>query len=186
MKFPQIVNMTNSSVNNLITTEDFRLFIARIVYGMLFFMIVLQMILQHLPYQLPLQSNSWLMYPWIRPTVSIVASTAVLVGFFIPTRAWSTLTAIFMLLFNFCYADLANNSFYNFIWWVLLIPFCLKEQQVYYIINKNKWLIILFAAVNGFSYGFSLVAIPLYILYLLPFLPYKRLFDSFNKYYEPR
>ena len=72
--------MTYSPVNNFVTTEDFRLFIARIVYGMLFFMIVLQMILQHLPYQLPLQSNSWLMYPWVRPTVSIAASTAVLVG----------------------------------------------------------------------------------------------------------
>ncbi len=178
--------MTHSPVNNFVTTEDFRLFIARIIYGTLFFIIVLQMILHQLPYQLPMQNNTWLMYPWIRSTVSITASTAVLVGFFIPSRVWSMISALCMLLFNFCYADLANNAFYNFIWWVLLIPFCLKSPIVYHVMNRNKWLVILFAVANGFSYGINIVALPIYTLYFLPFLPYKWLFDSFNRYYEPR
>jgi hypothetical protein len=171
---------------NLHTTEDFRLFMARIVFGMLFLVMAIQMGLNHMPYQLTLQKSSWYINGWIRPTISLIASTSVLIGFFIPTRSWSILSALLMLLFNLSYLDLANNAFYNFIWWALLIPFCINPLLVFKTIHRNKWLVILFAAANGINYGFNLAAIPVYFLYFLPFLPFKALFDSFNRYYEPR
>jgi len=184
--FPQIAKMSISTDKNAPTTEDFRLFMARIVYGTLFLMMAIQMGLEQLPYQLPLQESSWPMNPWFRPTISIVASTAVLTGFFIPNRGWSIFTALLMLLFNFSYLNLANNAFYNFIWWALLIPFCMNPIWVFKTIDRNKWLVILFAAANWMNYGLNWVSIPVYLLYFLPFLPFKVLFDSFNWYYEPR
>ncbi|MDP3394086.1 hypothetical protein [Sediminibacterium sp.] len=178
--------MTATTDNNLLTTEDFRLFMARIVFGMLFLVMAIQMGLNQMPYQLPLQKSSWYINSWFRPTVSIIASTAVLVGFFIPTRGWSILSTLLMLLFNLSYLALANNAYYNFIWWAILIPFCINPILVFKTINRNKWLVILFAAANWFNYGLNLSAIPVYLLYFLPFLPFKALFDSFNRYYEPR
>jgi len=184
--FPQIAYMSTNFDKNTPLDEDFRLFIARIVFGMLFITMVIQMGLHQLPYQLPLQPSSWYMNNWFRPAISIIASTAVLVGFFIPTRAWSIVTAGLMLTFNFSYFELANNAFYNFIWWAILIPFCLKPSFAFKSIQRNKWLVILFAAANWLNYGLNLSAIPVYLLYFLPFLPFKSLFDSFNRYYEPR
>lgn len=184
--FTQIAKMSIYTDKNALTTEDFRLFMARIVFGVLFSIMVVQMGLQQMPYQIKLQQSSWNINNWFRPAISILASTAVLVGFFIPTRAWSILTALLMLLFNISYYELANNAFYNFIWWAILIPFCLNPVLAYKIINRNKWLVILFAVANGISYGLNLEAIPVYLLYFLPFLPFKVLFDSFNRYYEPR
>jgi len=175
-----------NSDKNTPLDEDFRLFIARIVYGTLFMVMVIQMGLHQLPYQLPLQQSSWYINDWFRPTISIMASTAVLVGFFIPTRTWSILSAIMMLAFNLSYFELANNAFYNFIWWAILIPFCLKPEYTFKTIQRNKWFVILFAATNWLNYGLNSAAIPVYLLYFLPFLPFKSLFDSFNRYYEPR
>lgn len=184
--FPQIVKMSTTIDKNLLATKDFRLFMARIVFGMLFLVMTIQMGLNQMPYQLPLQKSSWDINGWIRPAISIAASTSVLIGFFIPTRSWSILCALLMLLFNLSYFDLANNAFYNFIWWAILIPFCMNPLLVFKTINRNKWLVILFAAANGLNYGLNLAAIPIYFLYLLPFLPFKALFDSFNRYDEPR
>ena len=184
--FPQIADMSINLNTNTPIDEDFKLFIARIVYGMLFLVMVVQMGLHQLPYQLPMQPSSWYINEWFRPAISIIASTVVLVGFFIPTRLWSILSAIIMLAFNFSYFELANNAFYNFIWWAILIPFCLKPMYTYKIIQRNKWFVLLFAAANSLNYGLNLAAMPVYLLYFLPFLPYKTLFDSFNRYYEPR
>lgn len=184
--FPQIADMSIDADKNTQHHEDFRLFIARIVYGILFMVMVIQMVLKQMPYQLPLQPSSWYINDWFRPAISIIASTAVLVGFFIPTRAWSIISSIVLLSFNLSYFELANNAFYNFIWWAILIPFCLKPQFAYKTMHRNKWLVILFAAANWLNYGLNLAAIPVYLLYFLPFLPFKSLFDSFNRYYEPR
>ncbi|OYZ55522.1 MAG: hypothetical protein B7Y11_00180 [Sphingobacteriia bacterium 24-36-13] len=184
--FPQITKMPTSTDQNAPNNEDFRLFMARIVFGVVFLIMVVQMGLHQMPYQLPLEKSSWYINSWFRPTLSILASTAVLVGFFIPTKAWSILTALLMLLFNFSYFELANNAFYNFIWWALLIPFCLNPALVFTLFNRNKWLVILFAAANWLNYGLNIAATPVYLLYFIPFLPFKALFDSFNRYYEPR
>lgn len=168
------------------STDDFRLFIARIIYGAVFLMMVILMITDQLPYQLAPGTESWQPNTWLRPFISTAASTAILIGFFIPTQRWSIFASALMLLFNFSYLHMGNNGYYNFIWWVLFIPLCFKASSVYAIIKKNKWLIILFAVVNWLNYGLNWAAIPVYLLYLLPFLPYPSLFNSFNRYYEPR
>lgn len=166
--------------------DDFRLFIARIIYGAVFLVMVILMIMGKLPYQLLVGPESWQPFTWFRSSTSILASTAVLIGFFIPTKRWSLLTSALMLLFNFSFLHMGNNEQYNFIWWVLFIPLCFNPLIVYSIFNRNKWLIILFAALNWLNYGLNWSAIPVYSLYLLAFLPYPKLFDSFNKHYEPR
>ncbi len=91
--------MSTNFDKNTPLDEDFRLFIARIVFGMLFIIMVIQMGLHQMPYQLPMQPSSWYINQWFRPAISIIASTAILVGFFIPTRLWSILSATLMLLF---------------------------------------------------------------------------------------
>lgn len=166
--------------------NDFRLFVARIIYGAVFLVMVILMTTGKLPYQLVAGPESWQPNAWFRPFVSTIASTAVLIGFFIPTQRWCILTSALMLLFNLSYLHMGNNEYYNFIWWVLFIPLCFNPSRMYAMINRNKWLIVLFAALNLLNYGLTWSAIPIYTLYFLAFLPYSGLFDSFNKYYEPR
>jgi hypothetical protein len=175
---------TNESFDK--SPTDFRLFIARIIYGTVFLIIVLLMIMGKLPYQLLAGPESWQPHTWFRPLTSILASTAVLIGFFIPSKGWSILTCALMLLFNFSYLHMGNNEQYNFIWWFIFIPLCFKAITIQTMINKNRWLIVLFAFLNWLNYGLNWGGIPVYLLYLLPFLPYIALYNSFNRYYEPR
>lgn len=168
------------------SSADFRLFVARVIYGWIFLVIAILLIGKNLPYQLPLDKGAWLMPSWVRPAISIAASTAILAAFFVPTRIWSAITTLLMIGFSFTYQHVAGNHFNSFGWWALLIPFILPPYTFYHRLRFNRWIIALFGVVHWLTTGLSVPAIPLYTLYFLPFLPYTRLFSAFNRQFEPR
>lgn len=186
LNFPQTEEQINMAENNTDLNADFRLFIARIIYGSVFIVIVAQMILQQLPYQCMPNPTTWLFKSEWRPAISIIASTTVLIGFFLPSRLWSLLTIVVMYGFNLSYFQLHNHAFYSIIWWILFIPLSLNRDWVAKVYKKSAWMLGIFALVNWSMTGFYWTAIPVYSLYLLPFLPFTALFEAFNHHFEPR
>lgn len=182
----QSLTMLKNAENTIENVEDFKLFIARILLGSVFFVFGAMMILQQLPYQCadlnPLLFNG----TKISSILSVVSSSLVIAAFFIPNRYLSILATVFLYLFNLSYLGTAGEIFYSFIWWVPILPLCFSAERSIYILKKYKWFIPLFALVDAYNYGLHATAIPLYMLYFIPFLPFNRLFVSFNSHFEPR
>lgn len=186
MNFPQTKDQTMMAEKNIATNADFRLFIARIIYGVVFMVMVIQMVLHQLPYQCVPNPSTWLFKSNWRPIMSIVASTTVLIGFFIPSRLWSLITTIVMLGFNLSYFALDQNVHYNLLWWLLFVPLCFNQPALTIWFKILQWGMVILITISWMFTGNLSASIPLYCLYFLPFLPFSVLFDTFNRHYEPR
>lgn len=166
--------------------EDFRLFIARILLGSVFIVFVIMLILQQLPYQCADQNPMLLKANTISGILSVVSSSLVIAAFFIPTKYLAISTTVLLYLFNLSYLGTEGEVFYSFIWWVPILPLCFSAERSIYLLNRYRWFIPLFAMVDAYNKGLHLSAFPIYLLYFVPFLPFKRLFVSFNSHFEPR
>lgn len=179
-------SMSENSENTVENVEDFRLFIARILLGSVFLVFGAMMILHQLPYQLT--NNTSLLFSGIKISgiLSVASSSFVIATFFIPNRRLAIVTTVLLYLFNLSYLGTAGEIYYNFIWWVPILPICFSKERGIHMLRKYKWFIPLFAIVDAYNNGLHISALPVYFLYFIPFLPFNSLFASFNRHFEPR
>lgn len=178
--------MSENAENTINNVEDFRLFIARILLGSVFLVFGAMMMLKQLPYQLTDNDLFLLSGKKMSGILSVASSSFVIAAFFIPSRGLSITATMLLYVFNLSYLGTPGEIFYNFIWWVPVLPLCFSAERSIYILKKYKWMIPLFAAVDMYNNGLHFAAIPLYFLYFIPFLPFQRLFVAFNRHFEPR
>ncbi|WP_438946305.1 hypothetical protein [Sediminibacterium sp.] len=178
--------MSEKSENTIETREDFRLFIARILLGSVFLVFGVMMSLQQLPYQYADQNSLLFLGNKISGLLSVASSCLVIAAFFIPNQYLAISATIFLYLFNLSYLGTEGEIYYSFIWWVPILPLCFSAERAIYILKRYKWFIPLFAMVDAYNNGLHVTAIPIYTLYFIPFLPFNRLFVSFNSHFEPR
>lgn len=178
--------MSENSENTIENGEDFRLFVARILLGSLFLVFGTMLLLQQLPYQCADQQPLLLFGNKISGILSVASSSFVIAAFFIPIRGLLMITTVFLYMFNLSYLGTTGEIYYNFIWWVPALPLCFAPKRMEYILNRYKWFIPLFAIVDAYNNGLHFSALPLYLLYFVSFLPFRSLFVSFNRHFEPR
>lgn len=167
--------------------NGFRVFTARTVFGWIFLAMVLTLVFGGMPYQVTVGAEASIPWKWAQQTIAVVASTTVLVSFFIPNQFWSILSFISLLLFTLCYDGAIVGSFFHFGWWAVVTPFCLSNRQFAGQLRYLKIPMAIFGVIAVFSTKeFNPSLVPSYTLYLLPFLPWQRLYTWFENQFEPK
>jgi|694.fasta_scaffold107588_3 hypothetical protein len=165
----------------------FREFTARIVFGWLFLVIALTLILGALPYQLETGSNAIVPWHMLRQIISIAASTSVLITFFLPNRLWSIISLSFLIVFTFCYYNIDGNAFYHYAWFASVAPFCVSGQEFLSRLKASRVIFVLFFMFNVITFKkFELTALPSYSLFLTPYIPWNRIYNWFEDQFEPK
>lgn len=167
--------------------NGFRVFTGRLIFGWIFSVMIITLVLGALPYQLETGPDALIPWLWFKQVMSVLASTLVLIAFFLPNRVWSIFCFIALILFNFCYHGISGNAFYHFAWFGIVAPFCLSDQHFLVQLRASKVFMAIFLFFNAVTMrAFNPLALPAYTLFLIPYLPWHRLYNWFEAQFEPK
>lgn len=165
---------------------EYKRFMARIIAGWLFLILLCLWIFNALPFDhidIPgfidtsiFQVDIW---KWI------FTSTFLLVFLILPGRYTAFILALLMGLFIYTYLYTGRSLFNPAFVWVL-IPFILPDRWFLPAWLGLKWILLISLLLHAWWLPLSVKAIPGYTLYLIPFIAWEYLFQSFMEKYEPK
>ncbi len=166
--------------------QEYKRFMARIIAGWLFLIFVCLWISNALPFDhidIPgfidpsvFQLDIW---KWI------FTSTFLLIFLIVPSRYTALILAFLMGLFIYTYLYTGRSLFNPAFVWVL-IPFILPDRWFLPAWLGLKWILLISLLLHAWWLPLSVKAIPGYTLYLIPFIAWEYLFQSFMEKYEPK
>lgn len=158
---------------------------SRITGLWLILMFIALWIMGQLPHQLPAGNNAFIAGHLMSQSASLVPSTLAILFMIVPSRKLAVLCLLSMIFLLLSYHD-RNQALKLSVFPLIYLPFLVKPTEFS---NAWKWtsrfmfLSFLFTAP---LIRLSITAIPAYTLLINAFIPWERVFVSFEERFEPK
>jgi len=170
------------------TERMYRLFLARVISGWIFLLLLYLWITKSLPHHLPelaegIKADAQVIAAY--SCIWMMVSTLLLFFLIVPGRFLAGLLTLLMGIFMQCY-QYGGTGFLNPAFVVVFIPFLLPVSWFKRSWQVLKWVLPVLLALHSWFLPLSWKAVPGYTVYCIAFLPWERWFVSFIERFEPK
>lgn len=165
--------------------QGFITFMSRITGLWLILMFIALWIIGQLPHQLHAGGNSFIRGQLMSQSASLVPSTLAILFMIVPSRKLAFICLLSMIFLLLSYHD-RNQALKLSVFPLIYLPFLVRTAEFR---NAWKWtsrfMLISFLCTAPLI-GLSITAIPAYTLLINAFIPWERVFVSFEERFEPK
>ena len=124
--------------------------------------------------------------PLYYQSITILTTCFIITCFLIPRRPLVLLCLTLLFLFNNNFIRLDMNHLANYSLWMILLPVAVHPARMFQLLKFLRWTFPFLLCYQLFLVRFHPAAIPAYILFILPYLPYKRWIKWYLHRFEPK
>ena len=177
------MNLIRQSVS--FNEQGFITFMSRTTGLWLILTFIALWIMGQLPHQLHAGSNAFITGQLMSQSASLVPSTLAILFMIVPSRKLGFLCLLSMVFLLLSYHD-RNQALKLTLFPLIYLPFLFNPAEFR---NAWKWtsrFMILSFLFTAPLIGLSIMALPVYMLLITAFIPWERVFVSFEERFEPK